>query len=618
MESSSGYRVLVVEDEGLIAHDIAHRLEALGHRVAGTVSTAEEAIEQAGEADVVLMDIRIDGERDGIQAANEIRDRYHVPVVFLTAHADRSTLERARIAGPYGYIVKPLGPATLQASIEIAVYKHSMERRLEEREAWLRTTLAATAEAMVAADPQGRILLMNPAAEALTGWSQVEGQGQPLDAVVRLTQKDAEKNIRDLESLATLRDAPVSLEAGLELISRTGRRAQVEGTVAPVRVPGGTVGVVVSLHDVTTQRWQESRLRQSQRTETAGRLAASVAGEFDSLIGIIRNQASLLTAQFGEYSAARRSIDELQQAVTEADQITRRLAHLGARQPARPEVANLNSIVRRIARTIEQVAGATLTVAIQPKSGAGRILTDTAQLEQAIMSLVLHACAVTAAGGTLKVETSHVEGSDGRGAGFAALTLSYSATEADVERLFDPAGTGESGFALAVAQSIVAEHGGILSARSLAGGSSAGTEIVMLLPTVEEKAMAAGVTSAGASARTVLLIEEREPVRAHLHNALEARGYNLIEAGDAEEAITLCEVQDTSVDLLIAASGDAGKVVAALGEARRPGRILRLVDHAEKGIEELQRPFTQEALLGRIGALLGSGMATPAAASGRS
>src|SRR5437762_4227 len=113
MQTANAYKVLVVEDEGLIAHDIATRLEALGHQVVATVATADEAVEQAAGADVVLMDIRIDGQRDGIAAAHEVRARHHVPVVFLTVHSDRSTLERAKAAGPFGYIVKPLGPASL-------------------------------------------------------------------------------------------------------------------------------------------------------------------------------------------------------------------------------------------------------------------------------------------------------------------------------------------------------------------------------------------------------------------------------------------------------------------------------------------------------------------------
>src|ERR1700733_2704545 len=132
-EGARSYRVLVVEDEGLIANDVARRLASLGHEVLGPASTAEEAVELASRAEIVLMDIHIDGQRDGVDAAREIRARHHRPVVFLTAHADRSTLERANEAGPFGYIVKPLGPASLQTSIEIAIARHRTERLLEER-----------------------------------------------------------------------------------------------------------------------------------------------------------------------------------------------------------------------------------------------------------------------------------------------------------------------------------------------------------------------------------------------------------------------------------------------------------------------------------------------------
>ncbi len=187
-EPSRAYRVLVVEDEGLIAHDIARRLEALGHEVLGPASTAEEALALAPGAEIVLMDIRIDGQRDGIDTALEIRARHHLPVIFLTAHADRATLERAKQAGPFGYIVKPLGPASLQTGIEMAIAKHRVERLLEEREAWLRAVLASIADAAVVAGAEGRVRLLNRAAERFTGWTQAEAEGQPVHKIVRLSR----------------------------------------------------------------------------------------------------------------------------------------------------------------------------------------------------------------------------------------------------------------------------------------------------------------------------------------------------------------------------------------------------------------------------------------------
>src|SRR5512144_1061797 len=300
MQTTQAYKVLVVEDEGLIAHDIATRLEALGHQVLGTVATADEAVEQAAGADLVLMDIRIDGQRDGIAAAQEVRARHHVPVVFLTAHADRATLERAKAADPFGYITKPLGPASLHTSIEMAIYKHRMERQLEEQEAWYRTTLASVAEAIVVADPLGRIRTLNRAAEAFSGWTAANAIGQRLETVVRLVEESG-NDLGDPAPLAILRGVPVPLDHGLRLIARGGREMAVEGTVAPVRSASETLlGVVLTLRDVSTRRWEERQLRQAQRVEAAGRLAARISAEYASLLQIIRSRTSLLSRQLGD------------------------------------------------------------------------------------------------------------------------------------------------------------------------------------------------------------------------------------------------------------------------------------------------------------------------------
>jgi AmiR/NasT family two-component response regulator len=118
------YKVLIAEDEGLIAMETAAHLEALGHTVVATVSTAAEAIEQARNAQVVLMDTSLDGPVDGIEAASKIWERYRLPVLFLTAQSDPSTLERAKLAAPFGYMIKPLSHAALQPCIEIAMHKH--------------------------------------------------------------------------------------------------------------------------------------------------------------------------------------------------------------------------------------------------------------------------------------------------------------------------------------------------------------------------------------------------------------------------------------------------------------------------------------------------------------
>ena len=602
MQTAKTYKVLVVEDEGLIAHDIATRLVALGHQVVATVATADEAVEQAAGADVVLMDIRIDGQRDGIAAAQEVRARHHVPVVFLTAHADRATLERAKSADPFGYITKPLGPASLHTSIEMAVYKHRMERQLEEQEAWHRTTLASVAEAIVVADPFGRVRTLNRAAEVFSGWTAAQAIGQRMEAVVRLVEEESGNDLGDPAPLAILRGAPVPLDHGLRLISRGGREMAVEGTVAPVRSPSETLlGVVLTLRDVSTRRWEERHLRQAQRVEAAGRLAARVSAEYSSLVQIIRSRTGQLARQLGDYSPAQTALQEIREAALAAEQVTEKLAGLGARQVAQPELVSLNAILRRMSKAIELAAGARVVIAIQPEPGAGRIKADPAQIEQVVMNLVLHACAVIPQGGRLLIQTGRTEApQNGTLANFAVLRLTYAATEPDPDHLFDPAGSGEDGLALSVAHSIAAEHGGYLTARALPEGA----RIELLIPRVNEESLLPEPAAGAGQARTILLVDGRDRVRAQLHKFFESAGYNLLEATDREEASALGQVHEGPLDLLIADAADTAPILSELRPKHPALDALTVVDLAESSPREIRRPFTQQELLERIAALL--------------
>ncbi len=123
-------RIMIVEDEWTIAEEIKMVLESFEYTVTSMSSSGEEAIQNAekDKPDLVLMDIVLEGEMDGIQAANEIRSRFNTPIIFLTAYTDEKILERASITGPFGYIVKPFVNEDLKISIEIALYKYRIEK----------------------------------------------------------------------------------------------------------------------------------------------------------------------------------------------------------------------------------------------------------------------------------------------------------------------------------------------------------------------------------------------------------------------------------------------------------------------------------------------------------
>ena len=127
-------RLMVVEDETIVSLDLQSRLRTMGYEVVGAVGTGEEAISKAGEhrPDLVLMDVGLRGNIDGVQAAEQIKKSYQIPVIFLTASSDERTIQRAKLTEPFGYILKPFEDRELHSHIEIAVYKHGSEAQLRK------------------------------------------------------------------------------------------------------------------------------------------------------------------------------------------------------------------------------------------------------------------------------------------------------------------------------------------------------------------------------------------------------------------------------------------------------------------------------------------------------
>jgi PAS domain S-box-containing protein len=261
--ANSRAQVLIVEDERLIGLDIQRTLERQGYPVVGLASRGEHAIEMAreGRPDVVLMDIRLKGDVDGIYAAREIRQRFDIPVIFLTAHADEATLQRAVATDAFGYLLKPFQERELFSTIEIVCFKHRLEKQLRDNQQWLATTLESIGDGIIATDEHGCIRLMNPVAERLTGWTHSAALGQPLSAVLTVVDPRTRQPTVDPFSSAQDASGPVMAVDSLLLPTGSGRETPVDLITAPLRDGDGRlVGVVVTLHDITERRRWEERL----------------------------------------------------------------------------------------------------------------------------------------------------------------------------------------------------------------------------------------------------------------------------------------------------------------------------------------------------------------------
>ncbi len=259
-------KILIVEDEAIVAADLAGKLKQLGYEVAGTASEGLRAIELAEHLcpDLVLMDIKLEGEMDGIQASERLVKTCDLPVIYLTAHSDAATLERAKVTGPSGYILKPFEERELATQIELALYRHGAEKEIREQREWFRVTLTSIGDAVIAVDTEEKVNFLNPVAESLTGWKMEEAQGQPLSMVFPIINEVTLEEVKNPVSKVLQSGLPVALANHTALITKDDRSMPVEDSAAPIKdAAGGIIGVVLVFHDVTEKRRAEEALQEA-------------------------------------------------------------------------------------------------------------------------------------------------------------------------------------------------------------------------------------------------------------------------------------------------------------------------------------------------------------------
>jgi two-component system, response regulator PdtaR len=161
----TGAAIFIVEDEAIVANDIQDSLRQLGYTVTGMAKSGALALEKIGQAppDLVLMDIHIAGPSDGIDTAGRIREQFHIPVVYLTAHADNELLERAKATEPYGYVIKPFNNQDLQSAVEVALARFRADERVRETEHLIRSLVNTNSEPVFIVDQETNVLFINDA-----------------------------------------------------------------------------------------------------------------------------------------------------------------------------------------------------------------------------------------------------------------------------------------------------------------------------------------------------------------------------------------------------------------------------------------------------------------------
>ena len=543
-------QVLVVEDEGIVAKDIQNTLKKLGYAVPAIASSGEEAIKKATETlpDLVLMDIVLEGYMDGVEAAEQIRDRFDIPVVYLTAYADNKTLQRAKITEPYGYILKPFSERELHTAIEIALYKHQMERKLRDSEQWLATTLKSIGDAVIATDAGGFVTFMNPVAEALTGWNQEDAAGKPLKKVFNIINEETGKQAEDPATRVFREGVVVGLANHTVLIAKDGTKYPIDDSGAPIRDDKGNImGVVLVFRDITEKRNMEEALLKADALESLGILAGGIAHDFNNILMAIMGNITLakMYAKPGDKIFER--LKEAENASLRAKDLTQQLLTFSRGGAPIKKTVFISKLLEDTVAFV--LSGSNVRCEFSISGDLWPVEVDEGQISQVINNLIINADHAMPRGGIIKVsaENTAVDVEQGlplKEGNYIKISIEdqgIGIPEEHLQKIFDPYFTSKqkgSGLGLATAYSIVKRHDGYVQVESELG---VGTTFNIYLPASSEEILMEKELRERihAGKGKILVMDDEEIIRDVTGEMIEVLGYEVEFAKDGAEAIEL-------------------------------------------------------------------------------
>ncbi|HEV2720191.1 MAG TPA: response regulator [Thermoanaerobaculia bacterium] len=619
--------IVVVEDEAIVAMDIAATLRRFGYQIPAVVDSGRAAIDAVAAAapDLVLMDIRLNGPMDGVETAGQIRARFDVPVVFLTAHADEATVDRSSRAAPYGYVLKPFDEGELRRAVEIALSRHRAERDLRwESEERMRLLIDAVRDyAIIVVDLDGRVASWNTGAERMTGYAAEEIVGKPLTMLYSDGERDAEALRRELREIT----AGGSSETEAWRVRKDGTRFLAQIVRSPIVNRAGRVSACATvMRDVTERRRLEAHILEAEKLDNLGRLAGGIAHDFNNMLMVIFSRAEVLARTIGAADPARRFVDDIRSAAMKSRDLTQQLLAAARRQVLQPKVTSVNEVVESAARLLGSSIGEDVVLRTDLQEELWPVFADAGKLHQVLMNLALNARDAMPSGGALTIETrnfratpSYVRQHPQLAVGDYVLIV-VSDTGFGIApdlraHIFDPffstkaAGTG---LGLAVVKGIVEQTGGQVW---LYSEVNQGTTFKIFLPRLrdagqreqprpEPEALEEGT-------ETILLVEDETLLRTIIGETLEEHGYHVLSAPTPAEALAVSGAFAERIDLLLTdviMPGMNGRALAErIATQRHDIHVLfmsgytdnAIVHHGvlDAGVHFIEKPVPTPALL---------------------
>lgn len=537
-----GSNILIVEDERILANDISQLLERFGYIVQGSLSNGQDAIQSVDDAetkpDLILMDVRLHGDMDGIEAANRIKEKHDIPIIYLTAYADDDTIQRAKITEPFGYILKPFDDRELHTVIEMGLYKHRMQQTLKASEAQYRTLFEQATDAILVLDSNGKLLEVNPSGCKMVGYSHEELVGLSIKTLI--PEEDWQQDPIKFNDLI-----------GGKAVYRERRFLCKDNRIITIEVSAKMLqdgNIHAFGRDITRRKQAEKELQKMHKLKSVGILAGGIAHDFNNIMMGLYGNISLAKSNLSKDHPGYKSLEDAENSMTRATRLTKQLLTFSKGGTPVIKKVRIDGLVKEVTRF--DLSGSNVKSVFTQAAELWIAAVDEGQIQQVFSNLIINASQAMPEGGHLYITLENADFSYDAPSSlnpgkYIKVTVKDEGTginQKHLDKIFDPYFTTKqtgSGLGLATAYSIIIKHKGKLSVTSELG---IGTTFTLYLPaSVSQKLSVAEQPKVDVhyekQTAKILVMDDEDAIREVTARMLKRSGYSVATVSDGKQAI---------------------------------------------------------------------------------